>query len=190
MHIKGSSIEYKGKAFLILGRGEAGKTEFAMTLCKHGAKLMGNTHVLVDGNHIFGIKSNIRVRDSDSERYISVTDNVDFPLFHSWAPVGSIFWVQYRLDGKNIIERMDEDCAYQNLRWFTEAIGNWEMKEDIADYVNSNPFQFSKYMETIDGMLRRLCNDNLIYYMNLDIHSSEGGEKVIDLIDAICASKI
>lgn len=186
LHLKGSSIEYKKKAFLVLGRGGSGKTEFCMKLCDRGARLMGNTHALVKGNNVFGIKTNIRIRKNDFENYVSLNSMSEFPFSHTWTPIGAIFWIHYRMDGINNIIKLESNTAYQNMRWFSEAIGTWELKEDIADYLNSDPLCFSNYMESIDSMIRQLCDENLIYYINLDIWSNEGQKKVLDLMNTIC----
>lgn len=144
LHVKGSTVEYKNKVFLIMGRGRSGKTEFVKTLCEHGAKMMGNTHAFIKDGMAFGIKSNVRVRTDGKEKYCLFGGDLNIPHCSGWLPLGGLFWIQYRVDGNNIISRLDINEAFHNLRWFTEAIGNWEMKEDIADYFGSDPIQFAK----------------------------------------------
>ena len=127
-----------------MGRGRSVKTEFVKTLCEHGAKMMGNTHALIKDGMAFGIKSNVRVRTDGKEKYCLFGGDLNIPHYSGWLPLGGLFWIQYRVDGNNIISRLDINEAFHNLRWFTEAIGNWEMKEDIADYFGSDPIQFAK----------------------------------------------
>ena len=51
LHLKGAAVAYRGKAFLFLGRGGSGKTEVVQALCRNGARLVANTHLLVDGRY-------------------------------------------------------------------------------------------------------------------------------------------
>ena len=185
LHVKGSTVEYKNKVFLIMGRGRSGKTEFVKTLCEHGAKMMGNTHALIKDGMAFGIKSNVRVRTDGKEKYCLCGGDLNIPHYSGWLPLGGLFWIQYRVDGNNIISRLDINEAFHNLRWFTEAIGNWEMKEDIADYFGSDPIQFAKCMKKIDDMVQELCKKYSVYYTNLDIHSDDGRNKVIGLMNKL-----
>lgn len=183
LHIKGSSFEYKGKAFLVLGRGGSGKTELLREMCKEGARLMGNTHVIIDGWKAIGVKSNIRIREFNSERYLNIDMQKEMPLYDGWADIGALLWVQYRSDGKNLIDKLNSHVLYHNMRWFSEAVGNWELKEDIADSVESDPVLFARYMEELDNLVKQLSITQSAYYLNLDVRSYEGKRKVIDLLD-------
>ncbi len=183
LHIKSGAVAYKGKSFLVLGRGGSGKTEVIKALCKNGASFMANTHLLINGNSACGIKSNIRVRDNGCEVYIPISQQQNGNVYEGWLPIGGVFWVNYRTDGITLIENIATHYAMPNLLWFTESIGNWEMKEDIADYYNSDPFEFAEQINKIDKMLNDFCENNNIYYLNLDIYSSEGMQKTISLME-------
>ena len=185
LHIKASSIEYKGKAFLVLGRGGCGKTEFIKEACNHGARLMGNTHSLIGCEGVFGIKSNIRMRQNGSEVYLPILVQNKLKLCNSWQPLSAIFWLNYRTDGVNNIKKFLKDELYQNIRWFSEGIANWEMKEDIADYVHNDPFEFYKFMNNVDTKVRQLVSNYDGYYINVDTKSKNGMEKTINLMDKL-----
>lgn len=188
LHLKGGAIAYKGKAFLFLGRGGSGKTEVVKALCKNGAGLMANTHLLVDGESVCGIKSNIRVRDSGCDVYVPVDQGQDFNAYDGWLPIGGVFWVNYRTDGRTLIERVPSGYAKANLQYFSESIINWEIKEDIADYFNSDPLEFAAQVNRIDKMLSDFCESNDIYYLNADIFSGDGMEKLISVMEASSTS--
>ena len=185
LHIKGSTIEYRGKAFIVLGRGGSGKTEFVTTLCKYGARLMGNTHALIDGTNAYGIRSNMRIRENNTERYASIDSQSNILYHGEWVPIGAIFWIKYRQDSAISIQKISKECAYQNFRWFAEAIANWEFKEDIADKFNSDPFLFAEFMKSTDNMIRKLSDCSSIYYVNLDIRSISGRNAITKLMDEI-----
>lgn len=183
LHIKSGAVAYKGKAFLVLGRGGSGKTEVIKELCKNGAKFMANTHVLIDKNIAAGVKSNIRVRRNGGDVYVPVNKQKNDDSYDGWLPIGGVLWVNYRTDGVSIIKSIPSGYAIPNIQFFTESIINWEMKEDIADYFNSNPFEFAKYINSTNELLKNFCENNSIYYLNLDIFSTDGMQKTIDVIE-------
>lgn len=184
LHLKGGAVAYGGKAFLFLGRGGSGKTEVIKALCKNGARLMANTHLLIDGDSVFGIKSNIRVRDNGRDVYIPVNKQNNFNTYDGWLPIGGVFWVNYRTDRRTLVESVPSSFAKANFQYFSESIRNWEIKEDIADYFNSDPFKFAEQVNRIDKMLNDFCESNDIYYLNLDIFSSDGMERLISVMEA------
>lgn len=183
LHIKGGAVAYKGKSFLILGRGGSGKTEVIKALCNNGATFMANTHLLINGGSVCGVKSNIRIRENDSDVYVSVNQQLNYNVYDGWLPIGGVFWVKYRTDGITLIENIPSNYAIPNLQWFTESIGNWEMKEDLADCYNSDPYEFAEQINKINTMLNDLCEKNDIYYLNLDIFSKEGMERTISTME-------
>jgi len=171
LHIKGAAVAHEGRAYLLLGRGGSGKTEIARTLCGNGARLMANTHLLVDGGSVRGVTSNVRVREGGRDVYVPADDGHGLC---GWLPIGAVFWVKYRTDGKAVIERMPPHVAKANMRYFAESISNWEIKEDIADHFHSDPLAFAEHVNRTDELLNKFCDGNDIYYANLDILSSEG----------------
>lgn len=184
LHVKGAAVAYKGKAFLILGRGGSGKTEVVRALCRNGADLMANTHLLINGGSACGIKSNMRVRDGSRDVYVPVDQQEGFNAFDGWLPIGGVFWVRYRTDGKTVVKSMPPRCAKANLRYFGESISNWEIKEDIADHFDSDPFEFAEQVNRVDMLLNDFCEGNDIYYLNLDIFSDDGMERLMTLMES------
>ncbi len=182
LNIKGGAVLYKEKAFVILGRGGSGKTEMIKVLCNRGAKIISNTHLLVRQNNVFGVQTQIRVRDNQEDVYIPFNA---FPFIEhkSWFPVGAIFWVNYRNDGENIIKSMTSEEAFSNYQYFAEPIKNWEMKEDIADYYHSNPYEFSCHVMKTNRLLKNFCDANKSYYLNLDVWGNQGKEMLLNLIE-------
>jgi hypothetical protein len=183
LHIKGGAVAYKGKSFLILGRGGSGKTEVIKALCKNGAEFVANTHLLINGRSACGIKSNIRVRDNGCDVYIPDNQQQNDNAYDRWLPIGGVFWVNYRIDGITLIKNIPTNYAMPNFQYFTESIGNWEIKEDIADYFNIDPFEFAEQINRINKMLNDFCENNTICYLNLDIFSNDGMQKTIALME-------
>lgn len=130
-----------------------------------------------------GVKSNVRLRRNGRDTYVSLNSHKGYEYYDGWLPIGGVFWVNYRTDGEAVIEKITPVDAVPNVQFFTESIINWEMKEDIADYFSSNPFRFANYINTTNKMINDFCYGNNIYYLNLDIFSSNGLQKTIDIIE-------
>ena len=147
---------------------------------------MANTHLLIDNNFIYGIKSNIRIRENNCDEYVPINQLFNDNVYDGWLPIGGVFWINYRTDSTTLIKKIPPQYAFPNLQWFTESVGNWEMKEDMADYCKLDPFEFADQMNKISGMLNDFClNNTSIYYLNLNIFSNDGLLKTISLMDTM-----
>lgn len=162
--------------------GESAKFKVLDELCNCGAKIISNTHLLVNSDYVFGVQTKIRVRDKLKDVYIPF-NALPFAEQKGWFPVGAIFWVNYRNDGENIIKSMTNEEAISNYEYFAEPIKNWEMKEDIADYYHSDPFEFSSYVIKANRLLKNFCATNKSYYLNLDVWANQGKEMLLNLIE-------
>jgi hypothetical protein len=180
LHLKGAAVAYGGRACLLLGRGGSGKTEMARALCRDGARPLANTHLLVDGRSVLGVKSNVRVREGGRDRYVPLeTDGAT-----GWLPIGAVLWVKYRSDGMAIIKKMPPEVAKANMRYFSESVSNWEIKEDLADHLDSDPFDFGYALHRTDELLDRFCATFDVYYANLDVFSDPGREVLASVLNA------
>lgn len=182
LHLKGTAVAHEGRAYLFLGRGGSGKTEIARTLCRNGARLMANTHLLVDGGSVCGITSNVRVREGGRDVYVPPDHQYGLHVYDGWLPIGAVFWVKYRTDGRTVVESVPPRVAKANMRHFSESISNWEIKEDIADHFHSDPFAFAEHVNRTDELLNEFCESNDIYYANLDIFSPDGMEGLMSVM--------
>lgn len=185
LHLKGAAVAHEGRAFLFLGRGGSGKTEIVKALCANGSTLMANTHLLVDGGAVRGVRSTMRVRDNGRDVYVSTDGAHSGEAPEGWVPIGGVFWVKFRTDGVSIVEAMPSSCAYTNLQSFAEAVRNWELKEDIADHFGSDPFEFAEHMNRVDKTLNDFCQRNAVYYANLDIFSREGRDRLMSAMGTV-----
>ena len=179
LHLKGAAVAYEGQAFLMLGRGGSGKTEVVRALCERGAGLMANTHLLVDGGSACGIRSNLRVRKNGRDVYVPVDRQPDLAASVGWMPIGGVFWLKHRSDGASHVRRMPPGHARANMQLFSEAMRNWELKEDVADLVDGDPFEFAELVMRIDALLDVFCDRHEVHYLNLDIFSGDGMERLL-----------
>lgn len=184
LHIKGAAVASGGRAHLILGRGGSGKTEMARAMCRQGARLLGNTHLLVDGDSVCGVRSNIRVREGGRDVYLPADRGHGPEADGDWMPIGSVLWVRYRTDGRAVIAPMPPDVAKANLRFFAESVGNWELKEDVADHFGSDPLDFGRSLSAADALLDALCRRFDVRFAQVDVFSQEGAEALVPLLQA------
>ena len=185
LHLKGAAVAHRGRAFLFLGRGGSGKTEIVRTLTENGAGLMANTHLLVDDHSVCGVRSNVRVRDGGRDVYLPLDRPGHLAVHEGWLPVGAVFWVNYRDDGRQLLERVPPRVARANLRYFAESISNWEIKEDIADQAGSDPFVFAEHVNRTEDQVDAFCTDHPVYYANLDVRSADGKAALMEVLDAV-----
>lgn len=183
LHLKGAALAHGGQAFLLLGRGGSGKTEVVRTLGDHGAHLMANTHLLVDGATVHGVRSNVRVREGGQEVHLP-HDRAGLPIHEGALPIGGALWLDRRDDGRQVIEPMPPRVARANLRYFGESISNWEIKEDIADLDGSDPYAFAERVNRTEALLDAFCADHQVHHANLDVRSPEGLATLLAFLDA------
>jgi hypothetical protein len=132
LHLKAAAVARAGRATLFVGRGGAGKSTIVRALCRRGAALVSNTHCLVGAGMVQGLATAVRARAGSSERFVSATDFVG-----SWNveshPIGSIVFLSGKAPTFSVI-RMPPLSAAVLAQQFAAAIGNYDLKEDVADY--------------------------------------------------------
>lgn len=185
LHLKAGAIEWNNKAILLLGRGGAGKTVLIEEMCKEKAKMVSNTHACVKGKLVTGIKTKIRYREKGKERFIDPHEWLKGKVSHSRLEISAIFWVKYRTDEEVNIVPLNPNVLYHNAKHFSEAICNWELKEDIVDYLNGDLLKVAQTMQNIDSCLKELCHTIPAYYLNVNIHNQKARESVIGLIEQL-----
>lgn len=183
LHFKAGCFEHSGRAYLLLGRGGSGKTEILNRLGSFdGYSVVANTHVLISSGKALGVKTMARVRKDDgTERYALLND----AMGGKWLKIGAVLWINHRTDGKSKIYPMQEDEIERNIAYYSNAIGNWELKEDISDYTNGSPFAFSRWIEQEDRQIHALCSKTPAYYLNLDVKAGFGLDTLFKLIDSL-----
>jgi hypothetical protein len=181
LHLKGAAVAHEGRALLVLGRGGSGKTEVVRALGEQGARLVANTHLLVDGASVHGVRSNIRVRDGGREVHLPL-ESTGLQVHEGWLPIGGILLMDYRDGGPHVLKRLPSRVARANLRYFGEAVSNWELKEDMADLVGSDPVAFAGLVNGIEDLLDALCTRHGIHHATLDIRSTDGVAAVLGLL--------
>ena len=130
LHIKAMAVkDKKDRIHLFLGRMGSGKTNILQFFEKKGFKAISNTHCFVDDNHIWGVNTWRRVRDSNNNDYYF------FPSRKNNLLEGEIFKIYIlctELDDKTIELNVPQKKAF--IQYFSSAITNYDLKEDIFEF--------------------------------------------------------
>ena len=95
-----------------------------------------------------------------------------------------VLWLKYRCDGQTSTQRLSPGHAKANLRFFSASVANWEIKDDIADHFGGHPLEFAEGMSRVDRLLDDLCGTHDVHYVNVDVFSSAGLQRLLSATEA------
>lgn len=149
---------------LVLGKGGSGKTTLADSLCKHGFQILSNTHCMLRDNYVWGINSWIRRREDKNEKYTIDTSKV----FELEGNVKKIIIVEGNKNKERIvIEEMNEIEKYYYIKNFSAAISNYDLKEEVFDYMTKNKKEAVYLLKREDDLVKKMAYKK-IYNVELD----------------------
>ena len=145
VHLKAAGIAVGGHGALLVGRGGSGKTVLLSQLCRAGALFLSNTHVLVEGQNLMGIRTAMRVRP---DRFFGpiiaargLSPNVKASEYTAdpirdleWsslrvAPIRNVCLVDYRGREHCQIREIDRDILVDYMEQFSLAVNVYGLKE-------------------------------------------------------------
>ena len=194
LHLKAAGVAVEGQGALLVGRGGSGKTVLLSHLCRAGAQFLSNTHALIEGRRLVGIRTGMRVRRDGffapiiAARRLSTGVNtseytVDPALDLQWssvesAPVGSICLIDYRGTARREIREIDRDVLFDYMEQFSLALNVYGLKEDLLDALGGEVSRFSVQLSQMRGQLRGLINGSRCYYLSCDAADSANLEVI------------
>jgi hypothetical protein len=187
LHLKTAAIGWNGRAFLILGRGGAGKTVLLRHLCAMGATALCNTHALVKHGFVYGVQTLIRVRTNDSEEFVTPYEWTQGRNSRDPFRIAGIIWYQHRTDTTVRIDQLAPEALLENARLFSEAVANWELKEDFAD-AYEGPSALARVIEDVDRQLGELVHRVPCYHVTLDATRRESLIQLLSEFDRVVAA--
>ena len=178
LHLKGMLLQGpKGDLIILLGKGQSGKTTLGMRLKKYGYNVVSNTHCMVKKNYVWGINSWVRIRNNKSQTYISACNNCNIEL-DGYISRCYVVFPNYEGILKKY-ESIDDKEKYLYIKNFSAAISNYDLKEEVWDYMVSNEANDIKnriYNFKLEEILvKEFCNLN-IDFVSIDSNS----EKCLD----------
>jgi hypothetical protein len=198
VHLKAAGVAVDAQGALLVGRGGSGKTVLLSQLCRAGAQFLSNTHVLVDGQNLMGIRTAMRVRP---DRFFGpiiaargLSPNVKESEYTAdpirdleWsstqvAPIRSVCLVDYRGQERCEIREIDRDILLDYMEQFSLAVNVYGLKEDLLDSLAGDVTRFSAQMSQMRGRLRTVIRQSRCYYLSCDAEDPKNLEVLLDLM--------
>ncbi|MFF2154596.1 hypothetical protein ACFVVQ_04715 [Paenibacillus chitinolyticus] len=166
LHLKASTLFWKGKAILLIGRGGSGKTTLARFLESIGFEFRGNTHALVKEGHVWAINTWRRLREGNTQQY----EMFSIPGFYD-APLEGVFVVDHNTKGEFTARVLDNTASSAFLTYFSAAAGNYDLKEDLTDLHHSLPSfeERIQYLKEEYSLIQQFVGSNPIHYLSADL---------------------
>lgn len=183
LFMKAASVAFGRHGVLILGRGSGGKTTFAQILCHGGgARLVTNSHAVIDGRILTGVRTTMRVRLSDkfppAAQYSPAlrAGEVLVDPFESCATcddgrvcLESLCIVDYRPERDEGVRRISPDEAFGFLEQFSLGLNVYRLEEEMLEFYDHDLFQYGRSMQALGGRLRTLVNLVPSYVVRTDL---------------------
>ena len=198
LHLKAAGVAIDGQGALLVGRGGSGKTVLLSHLCRAGAQFLSNTHALIDGQNLVGIRTAMRVRADEffgpiiAARQLSPSVNrseytADPVLDLEWsgiesAPIRSVCLLDYRGSGHRVIREIDRDTLYDYMEQFSLAVNVYGLKDDLLDAVAGDVVRFSGEMSRARIRLLALIDSSVCYYLSCDAADSANLQVICELL--------
>jgi hypothetical protein len=198
LHLKAAGIAVEGQGALLVGRGGSGKTVLLSQLCRAGAQFLSNTHVLMSGQNLLGIRTAMRVRP---DRFFGpiiaargLSPNVKAAEYTAdpirdleWssirsAPVRSVCLVNYRGPEHCEIRELDRDVLLDYMEQFALAVNVYGLKEDLLDSLAADVTRFSEQMSQMKRQLRTVINQSRCYSLSCDAEDPNNLRTILDLL--------
>ena len=171
LHLKGTALLNKSsqKALIVLGRGNSGKTTLCDMLVNTGKySIISNTHLILKNDEVWGINSWRRKRDINGNEIYE-------------KPLSNYYGGPYKIEKIILVDKnnmnsfdtreINRDVAYVFVKFFSAAICNYDLKEDIFDYVgNHNINSFSNLCIRENSLVTELLNKHSVFYLNYDLN--------------------
>jgi len=166
LHLKGALVKSPAnRLYLLLGRGGSGKSTLSKALNKKGYQVLSNTHCIYKDHYIWGVNTWIRTRENKSEHMIEATDH---NTISNGALSGCYILNEYNKNNFEI-NNIDQNSAVSWVLHFGNAIGNYDLKEDIIDIDPSNFNQFDLLSQQLE-LTFNFCKENSIQQLTLDAY--------------------
>jgi hypothetical protein len=198
LHLKAAGIAVDGRGALLVGRGGSGKTVMLSQLCSAGAQFLSNTHALVDGSNLVGIRTAMRVRPDEffgpiiaarkllpgvnrSEYTADPAVDLGWSSIES-APIASVCLLDYKGSGRRVIREVEPDTLFDYMEHFSFAVNVYGLKEDVLDALGGDVARFSIEMSRMRESLRTLINSSRCHYLSCDAADPMTLRAICDLL--------
>ncbi|QOI53105.1 hypothetical protein [Leptospira interrogans] len=180
LSLKGSLLKYGKMNFLLLGRGNSGKTSISKAFLNHGFSLIANTHSIIKDSYVWGFNTWIRVRDSVGKESYELMDSSDR---FSDGNLNYIILYEFNSLGKFSVSRPEPSFCRAFILYFSSSIANYDLKEDLADYFRDDNFiKKYEFLSNELKMIEKLVTGIPTYHVTCDIESEESVFELINFL--------
>ena len=159
LHLKAAAMEWDGNGYLLIGASGAGKTTLLWSMVAQGAKLVSNTHCLVDGEtrRVWGVHSNVRMRDSvpndgvvariGSESMVDPGVVLGAENLSSGVGVRGILFLRAKNRNSMGIEPLQDGRAGVLMEYLSYGLNYYDLHQDI---IVDSDLELSEFAEIIE----------------------------------------
>ncbi len=179
IHFKGTLIKSpNGKLIVLLGRGGSGKTTIANELINYNYKLLSNTHCIYKEGYIWGIDSWLRIRNHDSTEHYLLNP---FQNNTIEGTLDKLVIVEYNNLGNYFEKEINKNEFSNYFKFFSSAIINYDLKEEIFDYCSNDIFDFIKILNEEDEIISNIYKSS-IKFLSVDVRSQNSLNKLLSTL--------
>lgn len=185
---KGAAVALDGHGVLLVGRGGAGKTVMLTELCRRGAGFVTNSHALVTGTTLQGIRTSMRVRPGpgtaghegisarpalDSGQVVVDPTELFGPGPVDPVSLRHIAVVDFRGPERHHVERLTPEEAFSVLDQFGLGLNVYRLEEDHLDDVGGDYRAFATAQSALHARLRRLVQEVPCHSVTTDVRADD-----------------
>jgi len=184
LFMKAAAVAFGQEGVLIVGRGSGGKTTFARELCRHGATIVTNSHAIIDGLTLTGVRTTMRVRaglEVNAAQCPSVLRDGEAlidPFLCSpscqedTVCLASLCVVDYRPDREEGVRHLDSHEALAFVEQFSFGLNVYRFEEEMVEFYDHDLVRYGEAMKTLRDRLQSLVAALPCYVVRTDILES------------------
>lgn len=179
--LKAACVAFGSHGVLILGRGSGGKTSLVRALCRSGAVLVTNSHAIVNGLAVTGVRTAMRVRGADQSSASLVAaglragevliDPFDGGALAAHTPIQlqSLCIVDYRPGCDEGVQPLDAADVIAFAEQFSLGLNVYRLEEEMLEFYSHAIGRYGQAMRTLHDRLRSMVEALPCYLVRTDI---------------------
>ncbi|GAA1296613.1 hypothetical protein [Saccharothrix xinjiangensis] len=196
--LKGGAFLIGSGATLVIGHRGAGKTVFLTWMCRHGARFVSNSLLLVNRGRVTGVASLMRIRPGPTLEALTaqvqqspgladgefVVDPEDLFVVASPdpTPVRNLCFVDFSPRSSNQLEVLDKQRALDLAEQFALGINVYHLAEDLLDLRGGEVPRFAADYAAQKAQLAHLVASCRNFHIRSDVTDPAQRQDLFDLL--------